>query len=522
MARRLKGWIRVLVPAVVLALTGRRGSAEAPGLPLRQYVFSSWTVDQGLPQNFIRAIAQTSDGFLWVGTMNGLARFDGVQFRGFSKDGPPELQDNISGLEPDSGGGLWVATATGLFHYRQQQFTAIPLLGETHYRIEAMARGQDGEVWIYANGKLARTQNDVLRTREIPPRMNTLRAMAESVDRTLWMADGESIFALRSGGGAAARYALPGTDMVYEDDFGDVLAGDRHRLFRLEGKTFARVRNAGLGNFVSVLVDSRRQLWMASGGLHGLSRRSDRGIETLTTSDGLASDDVRVVFEDRSHDIWVGTISGLQRLHRGVFTTYSAASVAPGEPNELDAVFEQKDGSLWAGTLEGGAAQWTNGRWRVFGPSSGLPAGQVRGFAEDEKTPAIAVSDYGIFARRKNRFSRLPAIPRGYIDTPVRTADGSLWFGVQRRGLFRLKGTQIFHPGRSDGLPDGAIWFLTADARGVLWVGDGNQLLRWNQGRFDTVLTSSSPILNVVPQPSGGFVLGTLHGRRPATRLPEP
>jgi signal transduction histidine kinase/ligand-binding sensor domain-containing protein len=488
----------------------RQGLAETRDFSLRHDVLTTWTTDQGLPQNFIRAIAQTSDGFLWVGTMNGLVRFDGIRFRGFSKAGPPELQDNIGGLAPDAGDGLWVASANGLVHYTHQQFQSIPLLGQTHYRLQAMARGVDGEVWIYADDKLARTRNNVLEFREVPSGAHPLRDLAESTNQTLWMADGESIFATR--GPQTMRYPLPGANMLYADDFGDVFAGDGHRLFRFDGRGFTQIPNPGLGNFVSILVDHQKRLWMASGGLHGLSRKSEGDTELLSTADGLASDDVRLIFEDRNHDIWLGTISGLQRLHHGVFVTYRAADGLSRDHNQVDSVFQQRDGSIWAGTLEGGIAELRQGRWKRFGASAGLSPGQVRGLIQDATSPAVAISDYGIFVRRGDRFSKLQSIPHGYINTPVRALDGSLWFGVGHQGLFRLNGTQLFHPGSADGLPGDDIWSLTVDAAGVLWVGAGDQLLRWNQTRFVTVLTSPSPVLTIAWPSSGDIVLGTLNG----------
>ena len=91
--------------------------------PLRSDVLSTWTTDQGLPQNFVTSLAQTPDGFLWVGTLNGLIRFDGVNFRSFTNFGPPEMQDYIRGFFPDETGGLWISTNTGLFQYQGGRFT---------------------------------------------------------------------------------------------------------------------------------------------------------------------------------------------------------------------------------------------------------------------------------------------------------------------------------------------------------------------------------------------------------------
>src|SRR5271167_3691001 len=100
---------------------------------LRSEVLSTWTTEQGLPQNFVTSLAQTPDGFLWVGTMNGLVRFDGLHFRGFSQDGPPELQGFIAALVKDGGDGLWIVTASSLFHYEHQRFVPILFGQRAHY-----------------------------------------------------------------------------------------------------------------------------------------------------------------------------------------------------------------------------------------------------------------------------------------------------------------------------------------------------------------------------------------------------
>jgi ligand-binding sensor domain-containing protein len=172
--------------------------------PLRGDVLSTWTTDHGLPQNFITALAQTPDGFLWVGTLTGLVRFDGLSFRGFNKDGPPEMQDDIIALIGDNADGLWISTRTGLFHYRAGQFTRISFQGNMRYGIEALASSRrDGGVWVYAEGKLARTRGDRLEVEPFPRAAKQPRDMEEGLDGTLWIADGENIFAMSPNGGNA-------------------------------------------------------------------------------------------------------------------------------------------------------------------------------------------------------------------------------------------------------------------------------------------------------------------------------
>src|ERR1700688_1969587 len=126
-----------------------------------------------------------------------------------------------------------------------------------------------------------------------PRQARHLRDFTESKDGTIWLADGESVFALR-GKAPPERYSLANASLLYADEFGKVIAGDGHHLFEFNGIRFAMVRAPGLGNFVRVMVDHQNNLWMASGGLHGLSRKSNSQTELMTVGDGLASNDVRV------------------------------------------------------------------------------------------------------------------------------------------------------------------------------------------------------------------------------------
>jgi len=509
---RRKSIAAVAVIALIIAASGLCLTAQDA---LRRDVLTTWTTEQGLPQNFIRAIEQTSDGFLWVGTMNGLARFDGIRFRIFSVDAPAELQGSITGLARDGSGGLWVATAHGLFHYRGQRFDLIPVLGNVHSRIDGLTGGVDGEVWIYANGRLSRSHGNTVEARDLPAGAGAVRDLTGSRDGALWIADGANVYEVR-GNAAAVRYALPGARVLYADDFGEVYAGDGHGLFRFDGRGFAKVPDPGLGNFVGVMVDHEHRLWLASGGLHGISRKAGDAKETLTAADGLASDDVRQIFEDRNHDIWLGTISGLQRLHRGVFTTFTAKDGLGGEVHQLDTVFQQKSGAIWVGTLGGGVVELDGERWRRYGRTDGLPPGQVRGFVENGSMPAIAISDYGMFAHESaskgKTFGKLPWSPMDYINTPVRTGDGSIWYSLAHHGMFRLLGKDLKHIDVGDGTKDDGTWSVTVDANGSLWVSTANELMRWNGERFEGEIPTPEPAICAAWLHSGGVALGMLNG----------
>jgi signal transduction histidine kinase len=250
---------------------------------------------------------------------------------------------------------------------------------------------------------------------------------------------------------------------------------------------------------------------MASGGLHGLSRRSDGAVETLTEADGLVSNDVRTILEDRNGDFWLGTIAGLQRLHQGVFTSYSTFDRLAGKGSQTESIFEQKDGSIWAGTLEGGVVRWKAGRWQRFDKAQGLSPGQVRGFFDNGDMPAIAIADYGIFEQRGGRFAKMPVIPHGYVSTPVISGDRSVWFRIENQGLFRLRGGRPEKLSSKDGLSGKPLSSLTVDRAGALWVGDATGLERWNGQRFEHQLSTTAAVL-CVAWPGSGIAVGTFNG----------
>jgi signal transduction histidine kinase/ligand-binding sensor domain-containing protein len=477
---------------------------------LRNEVLSTWTTEQGLPQNFVTSLAQTPDGFLWVGTFNGLARFDGVHFRGFEKDGPPELQERILKLVRDNDGGMWIASTTGLFHYTHNRFVTIIIPGNSHVLIQALAHAGDGGVWIVSDDRLMRTRGDALEAVPLPSNTHVVRDLFENKDGILWITDGEHVVAVQADH-SVIRYNTPGVQFLFGDASGKMYAGDGHKLFRFDGGDFKLVPHPGLDNFVDLMVDHRGALWMASGGLHGLSRRYGGQTEVMTTADGLASDDVRVLLEDCNHDVWIGTIAGLQRFHHGIFTSYRISDDLAGGRGQTDAIFEQRDGGIWAGTLEGRLAEFKDGRRTLYGRRQGLPAGQIRGFAEHGATPAIAISDYGIFERRGSKFIKIPSIPHGYVNTPVATSDGSLWFSVLHHGLFRLKDRRLSSVDVGQPKTDSSIRYLATDQQGELWAGTDAELERWTGERFETVVNSPHPILSAA-WPGHGLAVATMRG----------
>ena len=182
---------RFSIAAIALFVCVPAAFALDPHKSLTQYSRSVWTQQQGLPQDTIRAIAQTSDGYLWLGTDDGLARFDGYEFTVFNKAKGDLPSNSITALAAAPDGSLWIGTADGLAQYRDKRFRLYTQQqGLPDNAIGALYIDHAGALWIMAGVDLSRFANGKFTTFE--PGMNfpltSFRAVAEDRDGTLWVA----------------------------------------------------------------------------------------------------------------------------------------------------------------------------------------------------------------------------------------------------------------------------------------------------------------------------------------------
>ncbi len=492
--------------------------SEGPDMPdLRHEVLRTWTTEPGLPQNFITCIQQTDDGFLWVGTYGGLTRFDGLHFRSKEPGEPAELGSRIAGLQVDRNGALWIATPAGLFRRDASGFHKVALEGLADTTVEQLLSAADGDgVWLRTTRGLLRVRTNGAHAVALPLGARAIRAFTQDRAGSLWIADDATVWSV-SESGVTARYPLRSTQLLYTAPGGAIYAGDGHQLFFFDqGRGhFVLEPNHGPGDFVRMLVDRRGRLWMASGGLQGITRYSNGRLESLNLQQGLASNDARVLFEDRDGDMWIGTISGLQRLHQGLFTSYTEADGLPGGRAQYDAIFSDREGAIWAGTLQSGIVRFDGQRWQRLGVGAGLKPGQVRGFAEGEGAPLVAVADYGLFAssqKNRTRYSKMSAVPPGYVTSPVRTQDGSLWYSVLQKGVCRLQqGIQTCF-GAADGLTDEVVWALAPGTGNDLWAGAKTGAFHWDGVRWSRQAGVHAPVHAIALARDGGIFLGTSSG----------
>ncbi len=202
--------------------------------------------------------------------------------------------------------------------------------------------------------------------------------------------------------------------------------------------------------------------------------------------------------------------SAPRRLHN----LWEQDGLASGKA-QYDAVFEDRDQTIWAGTLELGIARFDGLRCPPAGTNEGIRRGQVRGFADGDAGPIVAIADYGLFAR-DGQYRKLEGIPAGYVSSPVRTADGALWFSVLHKGVCRLQHETLTVFGPAEGLTDDTVWALLPGQGSEMWAGAKTGAFHWDGVRWQHIVDGSagpsSNVTTLLLAQEGGTFLGTANG----------
>jgi len=463
--KRLLLWL-----ACAALLTTPSLLALDPSMAITQYGTTVWTTDQGLPQNSINAIAQTPDGYLWFGTQEGLARFDGARFTIFDKRNTPALDSHhINALLVTRDGTLWIGRNGGITRYKDGKFTSYAKKdGLQDGFIWSLTEGADGSVWIgtYYQG-LSRYHNGKFTTYTMKDGLafDLIWATETGRDGALWIG---------TNGGGLSRFA--------RDKFTNYTTKD------------------GLANNIvwAVHEDRAGNVWVGTNA--GLNRLHNGKFTTYTTADGLSNNSVKVIKEDRDGNLWIGTDGGgLSRFSNGKFTSFAAPQVLSDA--SVSSLYEDLEGSLWVGTSAAGVHQLRPGKFVTISRSEGLIADIVWAVRETADGSLLIGTNNG-FSRWKNGVMTNLTAPKGLSSNVVRSVlearDGSLWLGTAD-GLDRYQnGKLTVYRTANSGLSHDMIRGLTQDREGNIWIGTrGGGLNRFRDGVF-TVFNTKNGLVNDV------------------------
>jgi signal transduction histidine kinase/ligand-binding sensor domain-containing protein len=512
------------------------GSAIAlnPRKSLTQYSRKVWTQEQGLPQDTVRAIAQTTDGYLWLGTDEGLARFDGFEFVVFSKANSGLPSNSIAALAASPDGSLWIGTAAGLTQYHDHQFrTFTTKQGMPDDAVTELYEDQGGTLWVVAGVSLSRFEHGKFTNfapgADLP--LTAVRHVVEDRHHDLWLAGFGAVVRMSGGKVSPEIHAETLQNNILNalllDREGNLWMGGSTGLIERTGAGEIRRYDAQQGlpdGFVRALWEDRDgNLWVGTSG--GLARLD--GTRFVAVPDDGAGDLVRCVFEDREGNLWVGSNSGLIRFRDDVFTSYGRPEGLPGD--EPNTVFQDREGRVWVGFHDNGLMLLTGGSRRVYTTRDGLPTDEIFSIRQTRSGDLLIAARGGMTRMHDGKFSVFrPRDPLGRLNVfdamedasgrtwlatpgglgelvgtefrivvpgePVLAGSvvtlcegrgGTIWAGTYGRGLWRVQNGQTKQFTTADGLSNDQIRSLHLDADGTLWVGTfGGGLDALRDGKF--------------------------------------
>ena len=500
--------------ALSLLLLCPSAFATDPSLDVSQYAHTAWHFREDFTQGVIKSIAQTPDGYIWLGTGFGLFRFDGVRVERWQ---PPlngeQLPSNfVINVRVGRDGTLWIGTMNGLASWKNGRLVRYPAL--SGLIIASILEDHKGTVWVAGNyslsspGKLCAIDGTNVGCDGSGDALgHGISGLYEDSHDVLWVVTRGGIWRWR-----------PGPPKFYRVPFGrfwvqDVVeAGNEALLIPLPGR-LARLERGKLETQipfpaearnvegVHILRDRDGGIWIGTAGA-GVVHVHQGRTDVFSQADGLSGEHVNSIFEDREGDVWVATADGLDRFRNYAIATYAqhqGMGTAPG----WGSVVAGADGTIWMGTSDG-LREWNHGDVTIYGRADGhnsktiwpavryvadpgLPDhGPV--FVFEENSGGILVSTPSAFGHMEaGRFVSIRGVPGGTVSSASQDTQGNLWIANEDRGLVRSSsdGTVQQISWASIGHKDAAQSLAAGRSNGGLWIGfDGGGVSYFSDGQI--------------------------------------
>lgn len=504
------------------------GTFDEPVKTIEFFQQGVWTNEDGLPMNTVMDIVQTPDGYIWVGTEMGLARFDGEAFDIFNRDNTPALTSNvILCLLKDSRDQLWIGTrGGGPVLYKNGTFQTLPQASViARHNTWKMMESMDGSTWIATQDGLYRFADGKMNRIQLPGKLTQqdLLALLEDRNGRIWLGTGGSglVWLSKLGSGFESECVGPPGMIVsalFEDRRGNIWIGTIEQgvfIYRDDIKHAFSTKNGLSNNTIRCFYEDRfDNIWIGTegGGINlvpagrkqvvpfhnreefsnnvifcfyedregtlwvgtnggGLNSLRESRITTYSIKHGLSYNSVYGVFQDSRDRVWVGTKGyGVNYFQDGRFHTLTTRDGLSS--NSVVSIAEDRQGNLWFGTLGGGINRYRDGHVEVFDTKRGLSYNSLRCVYVDPVGTVWAGTIKGTVYRLENGEFKLVVDIKHRVNVMHGDKMGNLWMGSFGGGLFRLdKNANITVIDETHGLSSNIITRILEDGNGGIWLG---------------------------------------------------
>jgi PAS domain S-box-containing protein len=556
---------------VLLALAATTGLLRAERLldSNPDFLVENWLALDGIPESSALSLAQTPDGYIWVGSYDGLLRFNGVDFTEIAPSaGLQRLLGVIVCLSTDPSGRLWVSSTTHIAFLDKSGWH--PVSG-TNVPARSFAQDASGTMFFGTfNGQVYAIEDFHIQSIEQPPGLagSGVFCIRDTQDGGLWLANRG--FIGRRDGQRWKRFGPPGTEHLSvlaapaREGGIWVLTPGQLRRFRADG-TITTMQVPEVPDFRQMMEDPAGGIWIASAS-QGVARLLPHGsawdVQSLTSSNGLAQNSIWSLLLDQEGNYWVGSSSGgLHRLSPRQFVNIGQAQGLPD--NLVRSVVEMSPGHILAGTHGGGLAEITDGKvvsvrqaapgpagrygWSLLKDSSGrlwigtylgglyveengverpvpLPPAlgpNVNSLMQDSRGRIWVGTEAGLGFVENGEVRTLPTNVSPLIDNANCMADdprsGAIWIGTSDHGLFRVADENFSRIDRIEGLPSDRITSLALDGDGCAWAGVFGNGLASIRGQTVTLFgpeqgLPAQIVASIVDDGRGYYWMGTDRG----------
>ncbi|MCP4151234.1 MAG: response regulator [bacterium] len=488
-----------LLVVTICTLISRPLHPMDPEKKLTQFVHNLWEIEDGLPQNTVQTIIQTRDGYIWMGTQEGVVRFDGVHFEIFDKKNVDLMTHQyINVLFEDSRGNLWIGTkGGGLLRRNLEDGTFTPFSkndGLSGSNVTTLCERSNGSLWIGTlDGGLnflAPKAETILNCDMGEKRLSRdVTVIYEGKKGALWIGTMDKGLFCQEKGKIKGTSKIEGLSSnglrcLLEDRNGDLWIGTTNGGLNLlkDGKITVYTQNEGLShnNVHCIFEDRDGNIWLGTYG-GGVNRIRNGEITAYTTKEGLSVNEVLSLYGDREGNLWIGTYDGgLNRLKNGKFTPFSTSEGL--SHNNVRSIHEDYDGNIWFGTYGGGVNRLKNSWITAYTTREGLNSNRVWCLLEDsKKNLRIGTYGGGLNSLKNGAFTAYTAkhgLKISHISSLYEDPEGNLWFGTFREGLYCLKDDVFTNYSTEEGLAGNFIRYIHQDRQGFMWIGTSNGLNR--------------------------------------------
>lgn len=487
--------------------------ALSPNKENNQYVHEAWTEKDGLPVSTVRIIKQTSDGYLWLGTEEGVLRFDGIKFDLYNQANTPEISNNqISAMFEDSSQRLWIGTYKGLSFRKHQKFNKLPELNElSNIIVRSIIEDSSKTLWFGTSTGLYTYKDKLekinLKAGGIPD--EDIRFLQTDSDGAIWFISGKKHLCSYKNGKFSVSTTVAGNIAAFFiDSKKRFWLNTMNKMFFYDSSGLAEVKavngtlEAEAGLFYE---DSDGNIWIGTFEKSLVKYSGNK--YSFFENDDAGGFPVCSIFEDKEKNLWVGTAgSGLYRFNDSKITVFTKKH---GLRNEMSlSLYEDNDGGLWVGTLGGGLHYLKNGHISSLDTDKTFGSDAVFfTMANDEKDDlwlgvntakkgkALTIYSKGRFVLPKDK--RLRAIKR--VVVIFRDSKNSIWITSDKETLFRYKDGKTEAFSNANGLSDNDIKAMTEDKEGNIWIGtDKSGVIVYDGKKFMNDFVKEPLVMNSI------------------------